>query len=72
MRNTKFWMAVGTGAALLLVLGLVLLAGKFSEGIFIAWLAAFVAVPTQYGIANVRASGQAAKRNNGGAGLPGS
>jgi len=72
--GTKFWLAVGVEVALLLVLLLIVLAlpDKFSDGLFIAWLGAFVAVPTQFGLTNVIASGQAAKSNSNGAGLPGS
>ena len=59
VKNTKFWVTVGVEAGLIVVL-LLLIFTNHLEGNFVPWLAAFVGVPTQYGLFNVIASGQAA------------
>jgi len=52
----KFWIALIWGAALIGVLVLMLLLGVTSDVVIGAWLAAFVAIPVQFGIANAAIS----------------
>lgn len=55
-QGRKFWIALIWGAALVGVLVLLLLTGVKSDVVIGAWLAAFVAIPVQFGIANAAIS----------------
>lgn len=51
-KGRKFWSAMIFGSALIVVLVVLLAYGVRSETVLIAWMAAFVAIPTQFSIAN--------------------
>lgn len=61
VKNTKFWLAVGVEAVLLiLIFVIIFFKSELFSMAFIPWLAAFIGVPVQYGVFNVVASGQTA------------
>jgi hypothetical protein len=58
--GTKFVLAIVEAVVLIGVLLLLVFRNALTGEIFVAWLAAFLGIPVQYGIFNVIASGQAA------------